>query len=99
MCSGTDECKSTDNIVLQINDDDKPEHHRTVPLVELALENITYAPFATTHRSSSSKNGKSRRRIEILSNVSTVISPHQLSAWMGPSGSGELYMYMLLILS
>lgn len=94
MSNGNDHDGNT--IVLQINDNDQPHSsaavvpddattrpfdRRTIPLVELTLENITYAP------STRSSNHKSRR--EVLSGVSTMISPHQLSAWMGPSGCGK----------
>lgn len=59
----------------------KPFDQRSIPLVELSLENITYAP--------STRTSKSKSRRQILSNVSTIISPHKLNAWMGPSGSGK----------
>lgn len=52
-----------------------------LPLVELSLQNVTYSPVAPT---SSTKSRKT-----ILTNISTTISPYQLSAWMGPSGSGK----------
>lgn len=56
--------------------------HYVVPLVELSVENITYAPVVrTSHRDSQRQN--------VLRNVSTTISPYKLSAWMGPSGSGK----------
>lgn len=57
---------------------------RTVPLVELELENVTYSPITKTAKDSSNKTRK-----VVLDNVSTKVSPFQLSAWMGPSGSGK----------
>ncbi len=54
-------------------------------LVELALENISYSPI---NKTTPKRNG-SRKRTTILSNVSTTISPFEISAWMGPSGSGK----------
>jgi len=57
-------------------------YRRNIQLVELSLENISYAPINTALK----KKGK---RKTILSNVSTTISPYELSAWMGPSGSGK----------
>lgn len=95
MCKNTDENGS---VTLQINDEPAPQaspsaaiptdsshsksaHVRSVPLVELSLENITYVP--------STRSSKNKSRRQVLSNVSTKIIPHQLSAWMGPSGSGE----------
>lgn len=59
---------------------------RSIPLVELSLENITYAPIT---RSASRFNKSKNERRSILSDVSTKISPYQLTAWMGPSGSGK----------
>jgi ABC-type multidrug transport system ATPase subunit len=58
--------------------------NRTVPLVELELENVTYSPVQKTAKDSSNKTRK-----VVLDNVSTAVSPFQLSAWMGPSGSGK----------
>ncbi len=57
-------------------------YRRNIQLVELSLENISYAPINTALK-------KKDRRKTILSNVSTAISPYELSAWMGPSGSGK----------
>mmetsp|Transcript_14060 Transcript_14060/g.19743 ORF Transcript_14060/g.19743 Transcript_14060/m.19743 type:complete len:622 (-) Transcript_14060:304-2169(-) len=54
----------------------------SVPLVELELRNITYAPITAT------ASGEKKRKV-VLSNISTKVSPFQLSAWMGPSGSGK----------
>ena len=62
-------------------------NRRSFRLVELSLENVTYAP-ATRAATKTNKNKTINRRT-ILSNVSTKISPYQLSAWMGPSGSGK----------
>ena len=59
---------------------------RTIPLVELALENVTYAPMTSTAKGGG-KSNKSRK--VVLDQVSTKVSPFQLSAWMGPSGSGK----------
>ena len=57
-------------------------YRHTIQLVELSLDNISYAPINTAQK-------KKRKRKTILSNVSTTISPYELSAWMGPSGSGK----------
>ena len=56
---------------------------RDVPLISVELENVTYSPM-TSSSSTSKKN-----RTTILTDISTTISPFQLSAWMGPSGSGK----------
>lgn len=91
MCSKTDQ---NGDVTLQIDEElsappqaepidsshDRESTARSVPLIELSLENITYAP--------STRSSKSKSRRQVLSNVSTTISPHELSAWMGPSGSG-----------
>lgn len=61
------------------------KYRHNLQLVELALENISYSPINTT---TPKKNG-TKKRTTILSNVSTTISPFELSAWMGPSGSGK----------
>lgn len=58
-------------------------YRHDIQLIELSLEHISYAPIIRTHQ----RNDK--RRKNILSNVSTTISPYELSAWMGPSGSGK----------
>ena len=63
----------------------RTSYRRNVQLVELSLENITYAPV------NSAQKRKGRRKT-ILSNVSTTISPYKLSAWMGPSGSGKVML-------
>lgn len=63
---------------------------RSVPLVELELENVTYAPMTSTASNHKRRrNKKNTNRKVILDNVSTAVSPYQLSAWMGPSGSGK----------
>ena len=63
-----------------------------VPLVELKLENVTYAPLtvsgnANTRRPKS--NAATKARTTVLHNITTTIAPYQLTAWMGPSGSGK----------
>ena len=65
----------------------KTSYCHNLQLVELSLENISYTPInnITTQK----RKGSKRRRKTILSNVSTTISPYELSAWMGPSGSGK----------
>ena len=106
MCCETDGVeRSSDAVILQINEQSqtsisspssKPSlsckeqpNARSIPLVELSLESITYAPST---RSSS----KSKARRQILSDVSTTISPHTLNAWMGPSGSGETQLQVII---
>ena len=101
MCEGTDvvlqinndelcppdkesSCASTTSNKTADDDDASGRSARSIPLVELSLENITYAPMAR------SSNDKSRR--QIISNVSTTISPYMLNAWMGPSGSGKSWI-------
>ncbi len=71
---------------------------RTVPLVELSLEHVTYAPATRSAHEKSSNRGcgkytKScfkttinKQRTTVLSDVTTSIAPYKLSAWMGPSG-------------
>lgn len=64
------------------------KHSREVPLVELKLENVSYAPVAAT----GGKKGlasSDKKRITVLKNISTTVSPFKLTAWMGPSGSGK----------
>jgi ABC-type multidrug transport system fused ATPase/permease subunit len=60
------------------------KHSREVPLVELKLQNISYSPVAAIGGKKSDK-----KRIAVLKNVSTTISPYKLTAIMGPSGSGK----------
>jgi ABC-type multidrug transport system ATPase subunit len=61
------------------------KHSREVPLVELKLQNISYSPVAAA---TGGKKGE-KKRIAVLKNVSTTISPYKLTAIMGPSGSGK----------
>ena len=86
---------------------------KSVPVVELTLENVSYRPISTAiivnrkppqgqekqqqEEQKGDGNSKSKKvvsedeenRITVLSNISTKISPYELSAWMGPSGSGK----------
>ncbi|CAB9519200.1 Putative white-brown complex homolog protein 30 [Seminavis robusta] len=73
-----------DEVTAKAKNDKSPE----VPLVRLDLKNITYAPITRSATSTSNKNAESSRTT-ILSNITTSISPYQLSAWMGASGSGK----------
>lgn len=61
------------------------------PLIELKLENVTYAPFTVTAGDGSDKNGRRsvKQQVIVLNNITTTISPYKLTAWMGPSGSGK----------
>jgi ABC-type multidrug transport system ATPase subunit len=61
--------------------------HDKVPLIEVSLENVTYAPMTTKAVAGSSASNRSRKTI--LHNVTTTIKPYTLTAWMGPSGSGK----------
>jgi ABC-type lipoprotein export system ATPase subunit len=63
------------------------KHSREVPLVELKLQNICYSPVSAA-LSAKGKGGE-KKRIAVLQNVSTTISPYKLTAIMGPSGSGK----------
>jgi ABC-type multidrug transport system ATPase subunit len=63
-----------------------PERVRDVPLVELSIQNLTYAPITANGAATSSEED---RRLVVLNNVSTTIAPYTLTAWMGPSGSGK----------
>ena len=56
----------------------------TIPLVELSMENVTYAPMTTRANQKSSQ----KARKTILHKVTTSVRPYTLTAWMGPSGSG-----------
>jgi ABC-type multidrug transport system ATPase subunit len=59
---------------------------RDIPLVELTMEHVSYAPIVASAGSS----GKAeRQRKTVLHDISTKVSPYQLTAWMGPSGSGK----------
>ena len=60
---------------------------REVPLVELSLTSITYAP--STRSSGTNTSKLKQKRTTVLSNVTTSIAPSTLSAWMGPSGCGK----------
>ena len=60
---------------------------REVPLVELSLNSITYAP--STRSSGTNTSKLKQKRTTVLSNVTTSIAPNTLSAWMGPSGCGK----------
>mmetsp|Transcript_36097 Transcript_36097/g.66159 ORF Transcript_36097/g.66159 Transcript_36097/m.66159 type:complete len:684 (-) Transcript_36097:150-2201(-) len=70
-------------------------YSRNMQLVELSLEHVTYAPATRSAaatggaRTCCTKTKVKNRRITILSDVTSKISPYQLSAWMGPSGSGK----------
>eukprot|EP00986_Skeletonema_menzelii_P001763 scaffold488_cov142-Skeletonema_menzelii.AAC.2 len=64
-------------------------YRSTMKLVELSLENISYAPINNALQ----KKGK---RKTILSNISTTVSPYQLTGWMGPSGSGKTSLLSVL---
>lgn len=52
----------------------KKKHHE-VPLVQLDLENVTYAPIAKSAKASGSRK-------KVLSNITTSIAPYKLTAWM-----------------
>jgi ABC-type multidrug transport system ATPase subunit len=67
-----------------------------IPLIELKLKNITYAPLTNRPASSSrccrigkKKQQQQEHHTTVLHNVSTTISPGKMTAWMGPSGSGK----------
>lgn len=67
-------------------------HSKSIPIVELFLNNVTYQPISSTatakqQRHSSNSNGN--KRTIVLDQISTQIAPGQLTAWMGPSGSGK----------
>ena len=67
-----------------------PSHpHKEVPLVEMSLENVTYAPMATTASQADHKSSERKARKTVLHNVTTKVRPFTLTAWMGPSGSGK----------
>ena len=84
-----------DHVAIQMSNEETKGNLpslRGEQLVELTLENITYAPstrsattIAATKKSSSMKS----KRTTILTNVTTKIAPYELSAWMGPSGCGK----------
>ena len=61
------------------------KHVRDFPLVELTMENLSYAPIT----SSAGSKGSEKKRVTVLNKISTTISPFKLTAWMGPSGSGK----------
>ena len=60
----------------------------SVPLIELTLENVTYAPLTKTVSTKGKAPNNSSRTV-VLRNLSTKIEPYKLTAWMGPSGSGK----------
>ena len=67
-----------------------PTHHKKIPLVELSLQNVTYAPITT--KAGVRQGGRSTTkssRTTILHQVSATFRPFSLSAIMGPSGSGK----------
>ena len=72
----------------EMNKSGKLFEQRDVPLISVELENVTYSPVLSSSSTSSSSTSK-KNRTTILNNISTTISPFQLSAWMGPSGSGK----------
>jgi ABC-type multidrug transport system ATPase subunit len=74
------------NINISNNSHVVPERVRDVPLVELSIKDLTYAPITAKAAASS---GEENRRLVVLNNVSTTIAPYTLTAWMGPSGSGK----------
>ena len=70
-----------DRVKLGIGDTTKALPLREVPLVELTLNSITYAP--TTRSSSGTNTSKlKQKRTTVLSNVTTSIAPNTLSACM-----------------
>lgn len=60
-----------------------------VPLVELSMENVTYAPMVASLDGSKKKQSAEQKRLTVLNKITTKISPFCLTAWMGPSGSGK----------
>jgi ABC-type multidrug transport system ATPase subunit/ABC-type multidrug transport system permease subunit len=60
-----------------------------VPLIELSLRNVTYAPVTRSTSTKNKQKGSVASTKTVLDNISTSIRPFQLSAWMGPSGSGK----------
>ena len=67
--------------IVAMDDHSSKEKKGDNPLVRLDLDHITYAPLTKAAEGESS-------RTTILSNITTTIAPYQLTAWMGPSGSG-----------
>jgi len=63
------------------------KHHEAIELVRLDLDNITYAPL--TKKGGSGRRGQKASRTTVLENITSSVSPYQLTAWMGPSGSGK----------
>jgi ABC-type multidrug transport system ATPase subunit len=60
---------------------------RDIPLIELTMKHVSYAPLVA---SAGGMGGKAeRQRKTVLHDISTKVSPYQLTAWMGPSGSGK----------
>lgn len=62
---------------------------REVPLVELKLSNVTYAPMTTTANTKGNGSKSEKQRTTVLRDVTTTIAPYTLTSWMGPSGSGK----------
>lgn len=66
---------------------------RSVPIVELTLQELTYQPVTSTASAAkanqNAKQASSVHRTTVLDQVSTKISPYELTAWIGPSGSGK----------
>lgn len=63
---------------------------RSVPIVEVELQEFTYQPVTSTATAKAKQQqSKVKERTVILDQVSTKISPYQLTAWIGPSGSGK----------
>lgn len=76
---------SADTITNNNQNTEENEHQKKIPeipLVQLDLDNITYAPVTKSAQGESS-------RTTVLSNITTTVAPYQLTAWMGPSGSGK----------
>lgn len=94
---------SSEEIVSGESDSTTPKEtvvHQEVPLVELKLQNVTYAPLTNTATASgggplsrcrrgASPEDNHKKRTTVLRNISTTLSPFKLTAWMGPSGSGK----------
>ena len=70
-----------EDVAVGAHDQEMTMKKRENPLVRLDLDGITYAPLTRAAKGESS-------RTTILSNITTTIAPYQLTAWMGPSGSG-----------
>ena len=85
MCGSPSLSTNNNHVAIDISEKGEEQSStlpslRDVPLVELTLDHISYAP---TTRSSTANSKLNKKRTMVLQDVSTSIKPYELNAWMG----------------